>query len=72
MRFDVNQNTVSRFYSCWKKILKACINEFPLWPDKTSIQERVTAAFKNLYPDTRVIIDAAEIEIDPFHNPILS
>ena len=36
MRFDVNQSTVSRFYSCWTKILEACINEFPLWPDKTS------------------------------------
>ena len=27
------------------------------------------AAFQNLYPDTRVIIDAAEIEIDRPSNP---
>ena len=52
--------------------LEACINEFPLWPDKTSIQESVPATFKNLYPDTRVIIDSAEIETDRSHNPIYS
>ena len=69
MRFGVNQSTVSRIYSCWTEILEACVNEFPLWPDKTSIQEHMPSAFKNLYPDTRVIIDAAEIEIDRSRNP---
>ena len=72
MRFGVNQSAMSRLYSCSTKILEACINEFPLWPDKTSIQESVPATFKNLYPDTRVIIDSAEIETDRSHNPILS
>ena len=71
-RFGGNQSTMSRLYSCWTKILEACINEFPLWPDKTSIQESVPATFKNLYPDTRVIIDSAEIETERSHNPILS
>ena len=70
MRFGVNQSTVSRLYSCWTKIFEACINEFPLWPDKTSIQESVPAAFNNLYPDTCVIINAAEIEIDRSRQPI--
>ena len=42
------------------------------WPHKTLIQESVPATFKNLYPDTRVIIDSAEIETDRSHNPILS
>ena len=28
-RFGVNQSTMSRLYSCWTKILEACINEFP-------------------------------------------
>ena len=28
-RFGVNQSTMSRLYSCWMKILEACINEFP-------------------------------------------
>ena len=63
MRFGVNQSTVSRLYSCWTKIFEACINEYSLWPDKTSIQESVPAAFKNLYPDTLVILNAAEIEV---------
>ena len=70
--FGVNQSTMSRLYSCWTKILEECINEFPVWPDKTSIQESVPATFTNLYPDTRVIIDSAEIETDRSHNPILS
>ena len=70
-RFGVNQSTMSRLYSCWTKILEAFINEFSLWPDKTSIQESVPATFKNLYPDTRAIIDSAEIETDRSHNLIL-
>ena len=74
MRFGVNQSTMSRLYSCLTKILEACINEFPLWPDKNSIQESVPATFKNLYPDTvtRVMIDSVEIETDRSHVPILS
>ena len=72
MRFGVNPSTMSRLYSCWTKILEACINEFPLWLENTSIQESVPATFKNLYPDTRVIIDSAEIETDRSHNLILS
>ena len=71
MRFGVNQSTMSRLYTCWTKILEARINEFPLWPDRTLIQESMPASFKNLYPDTRVIIDSAEIETDRSHNPIL-
>ena len=72
MSFGVNQSTVSRLNSCWTEILEVCINEFPLWPDKTSVQESMPAAFKNLYPDTRVIINAAEIEIDHSRNLIIS
>ena len=45
-RFGVNQSTMSRLYSCWMKILEACINEFPLWPDKTSIQEKCASYFQ--------------------------
>ena len=71
MRFCVYQSTVSRIFSCWTEILEACINEFPLWPwpDKISDQEDMPDTFQNLYADTRVIIDAAEIEIDHPSNP---
>ena len=68
MRF-VNQSTVYRIFSCWREILEACVNEFPLWPDKISDQEDMPAAFQNLYADARVIIDAAEIEIHRPSNP---
>ena len=53
------------------KMFQVCLNEFPLWPDKTLIQESVPAAFKNLYPDTRVIINAVDIEIARSRNPLL-
>ena len=72
MRFCVNQSTVYKIFSCWTEILEACVNEFPLWPDKISDQEDMPAAFQNLYADTRVIIDAAEIEIDRPSNLTLS
>ena len=69
MRFCVYQSTVYRIFSCWTEILEACVNEFPLWPDKISDQEDMPAAFQNLYADTHVIIDAAEIAIDRPSNP---
>ena len=72
MCFCVNQSTVYRVFSCWTEILEACVKEFPLWPDKISDQEDMPAAFQNLYADTRMIIDAAEIEIDRPSNPTLS
>ena len=71
MCFGVSRSTGSRLYICWTRMFEACINEFPLWPDKTSIQESMPAASKNLYPDTCVIINAAEIELDRSRNPIL-
>ena len=56
-----------------EKFWKLASLSFPLWPEKTSIQESVPATFKNLYPDTCVvIINSAEIETDRSHNPILS
>ena len=69
MRFCVNQSPVSRIFSCWTEILEACVNEFPLWPDKISVQEDMPAAFQNLYAETHVSIDAAEIEINRPGNP---
>ncbi len=69
LRFGVHQSTVSRIVSCWTEILEACIDEFPLWPDKDVIQRHMPAVFKEQFPKTRVIIDAAEIEIDRPRNP---
>ena len=69
VRFGVDQSTVSRIFSCWLETLDACMQEIPMWPSKEETQALMPAAFRSKYGNTRVIIDAAEIEIDQPKNP---
>ena len=62
-------STIPKRTSASTCILEACVKEFPLWPDKISVQEDMPAAFQNMYPDTGGIIDAAEMEVDRPCNP---
>ena len=64
MRFGVDQSSVSRIFSCWLEGLDACMQEIPMWRSKEETQALMLAAFHSKYGNTRVIIDAAEIEID--------
>ena len=54
------------------KFWKHASMSFPLGRTRLRFRKSVPATFKNLYPDTCVIIDSAEIETDRSHNPILS
>ena len=72
MRFGVNQSTMSRSYSCWTKILEACINEFSPLAGKDFDSGKCASYFSRTSILTRVIIDSVEIETDRSHNPILS
>ena len=38
--------------------------EFPLWPSRDLVQTYMPRSFKDLYPSTRVIIDATEIFVE--------
>ena len=64
----VHLSTVSRVFSSWIDTIEACMDEFPLWPDREVIQANMPTVFREQFPDTRVII-AAEIEIDRPGNP---
>lgn len=68
-RFDIHRSTVSRIFSSWMELIEAVMDEYPLSPDKEVIQGHMPHIFKEQYPDTRAIIDAAEIEIDQPRNP---
>ena len=69
VRFGVHQTTVSRIFSCWLEILDVSLDEISLWPSKEETQELMPDQFRKKFPNTRVIIDAAEVEIDQPKNP---
>ena len=63
-RFDISVSTVSRICITWINFLYVRFKELPLWPRKESIQSHMPRVFKDLYPTTRVIIDATEIFVE--------
>ena len=68
-RFGLHQSTVSHVFSSWIETIEACMDEFHLWPDREVIQANMPTVFREQFPDTRVIIDAAEMEKDRPRNP---
>ena len=60
-RFSVSASTVSRICRNWITFLYLHLKELPLWPSCDLVQSYMP---KELYPSTRVIIDATEIFVD--------
>jgi len=63
-RFDVSQSTVSRITMTWINLLRRnfkAIERFPSWD---VVNKYMPETFKQLYPNTRVIIDATEFFIE--------
>ena len=63
-RFGVSLSTVSRICTTWINFLYVILKEIPMWPKQESVQSCMPICFKQLYPTTRVIIDATEIYIE--------
>ena len=63
-RFGVSVSTVSRICITWINFLYLKLKELPLWPKRESVLSCMPACFKQLYPTTRVIIDATEIFVE--------
>ena len=63
-RFGVSTSTVSRIFITWINFVYIRFKEINLWPPKSIVQSFMPRAFKDLYPTTRVIIDATEIFIE--------
>ena len=63
-RFGVSVSTVSRICITWINFLYLKLKEIPMWPKKELVVSCMPTCFKQLYPTTRVIIDATEIPIE--------
>ena len=68
-RFNIHQTTVLRIISSWSETIDACFPEIYLWPTKEEVQKHLPTVFLNDYPNTRVLIDCAEIFIEKPKNP---
>lgn len=63
-RFELSQSTVSRIVTTWINFMYLELKQIPLWPPRELIQANMPKQFKDMYPNTHVIIDATEIYID--------
>ena len=63
-RFDISQSTVSRIWITWINIIYFQFQTLPLWPTRAMINTDMPNCFREMYPSTRVIIDATEIRVE--------
>ena len=69
-RFQVSHSTISRIFTTWVNFLYHKFKEIPIWPSKSQVQSSMPTQFRQLYPNTRIIIDATEIFIQKPTEPI--
>ena len=63
-RFEISVSSVSRIFTTWINYCYLRLGSLPCWPDRTTIQNTMPAAFKELYPHTTAIVDATEIRVN--------
>ena len=63
IRYNVSQSTVSRNTITWGNFLYCVLGSQPLWPSKAQVQGAMPQAFKEKYPDCRVILDCTELKV---------
>ena len=63
-RFNISVSTVCRICRTWIRFMYLRFKEIPLWPSKDLVNLYMPKCFKELYPSTRVIIDATEIFVE--------
>ena len=62
-RVGLSCATISRIFTTWINFLYLKLKEIPLWPPK-DVAANMPKCFQDLYPTTRVIIDATEVYIE--------
>ena len=62
-RFHISQATVSRICIKWINFLYYKFSEIPIWPTQSQVQSLMPHQFQQQYPNTRIIIDATELNI---------
>ncbi|XP_070378855.1 uncharacterized protein [Dermacentor albipictus] len=62
--FGVSASTVSRVFSGWINFMYIQLGKLTLWVPRSKIDRHMPPAFRELYPSTRVIIDATEVKCE--------
>ncbi|XP_070377146.1 uncharacterized protein [Dermacentor albipictus] len=62
--FRVSASTVSRVFSGWINFMYIQLGKLTLWVPRSKIDRHMPPAFRELYPSTRVIIDATEVKCE--------
>ena len=63
-RFGISHAQYSRIETTWLGFLCHRLRAPPIWPSREFIQNTMLKAFKDSYPNTRVIIDCTELFIE--------
>ena len=61
VRFNCSLPTISRKIVTWANFLYFSLGRIPIWLSKETIKRYMPDCFKEVYPNTRVIIDCTEI-----------
>ena len=60
--FDISN--VSRIIQKWISYMYLRLDLFPIWPDWCDVEKTMPEMFRKSYPDTFIIVDAAEIKCE--------
>jgi hypothetical protein len=64
VRAGISQTYMSRIIITWLDFLHSRFRSIPIWPSRSSVDQNMPTAFKEMYPSTRVIIDCTEIFLE--------
>lgn len=65
----VKKTMVSHIFSTWVNFMYFQLEELDIWPSKATVEANMPIHFKELFPTTRVILDATEVPIQKPKDP---
>ena len=63
VRFNVSPATVTRILLMWINYLYILLSSLKIWPSRKCINENMPTCFKNIFPNTRVILNSTEVTV---------
>jgi len=60
--YGIHQSTVSRIVSSWINFMFLKFSKISIWPSRELVDKHMPEAFREKYPNTKVIIDCTEIK----------
>ena len=62
LMFEISESTVSRVFNTWVNFLYFQLKELNTWPSRDVVSKFMSQDFKQKFPTTRVILDAADLK----------